>query len=346
MQADPAQMEPFTVRIGEAHAVACPPGQSILEACLAAGVPMPYSCRSGECGECMAVLDDGRVEESPGADPAIFTDADRAKGRILTCLCTPASDLSLDVVLRDGTAAPRIERVNALVDSVERVCGSVVQVVLETPWALAYRAGQYFEWELPGISPNRNFSAANAPGTERITFDIRLYEGGQVSEHVRSSLGVGEMVELIGPFGRFGLSENDHRPAICVAGGTGLAPIKAMVEDAAARGDPRPIRLFYGARTRDDLYDMEQLDALATGHPSFSWTVALSDEPEGTGWSGFRGLVTEAMAADGLYDAFGAEAYLCGPPPMIDAATALLVEAGLDREDIFFDRFLPATARK
>jgi len=336
----------FTVRIDAEHAVSCPEGQSILDACLEAGVPMPYSCRSGECGECMAVLIDGRVDESPGADPAIFNDTDRAKGRILTCMCSPASDLSLDVVLRDGSAAPRIERVNALVDSVERVCGSVVQVVLETPWPLAYRAGQYFEWVLPGISPNRNFSAANAPGGEKIVFDIRLYEGGRVSDHVRETLRAGEATELVGPFGRFGLSANDHRPAICVAGGTGLAPIKAMVEDAVARGDPRPVRLFYGARSRDDLYDLDRLDALAAAHPSFSYVVALSDEPAGSDWSGFRGLVTEAMAEDGLSDAFGAEAYLCGPPPMIDAATTLLVEAGIDRDDIVFDRFLPATSKR
>ena len=129
-------MAAFTVALQDGTAVACETGQSVLEACLAAGLPMPYNCRSGECAECRAVLLSGSVEESPGADPAVFTDADRRKGRILTCL---------EIVLRDGTSAPRIERVSATVSRVERVCASVVQVALDCPQDIAYRAGQDFE---------------------------------------------------------------------------------------------------------------------------------------------------------------------------------------------------------
>ena len=334
-------MAAFIVALQDGTAVACETGQSVLEACLAAGLPMPYNCRSGECAECRAVLLSGSVDESPGADPAVFTDADRRKGRILTCLCAPTSDIGLEIVLRDGTSAPRIERVSATVSRVERVCASVVQVALDCPQDIAYRAGQYFEWIVPGLAPNRYFSAATAPGRAELVFDVRLYPGGAIGGLVQSALAEGDSLEIAGPYGHFGFTANDHRPAICVAGGTGLAPVKAMIEDQLARNTGRRIRLLYGARSRDDLYDIGLLDGWAARSGDFSYAIALSAEPEGSGWAGPRGTVT-ALLADTVYDGFGAEAFLCGPPPMIDAAMPILMEIGLEPDDIYADRFSPA----
>ena len=334
-------MATFTVALQDGLAVACETGQSVLEACLAAGLPMPYNCRSGECAECRAVLLSGSVDESPGADPAVFTDADRRKGRILTCLCAPTSDLSLEIVLRDGTSAPRIEHVSAIVSRIERVCASVVQVALDCPREIAYRAGQYFEWIVPGIAPNRYFSAATAPGRTELVFDVRLYPGGAIGNYVQSGLAPGRTLEIAGPYGHFGFTANDHRPAICVAGGTGLAPIKAMIEGVLARKSGRRIRLLYGARSRDDLYDIGLLDAWAARSGEFSYAIALSAEPQGSDWTGPRGTVTELLA-DTVYDGFGAEAFLCGPPPMIDAAMPVLADIGLEPDDIHADRFSPA----
>ena len=334
-------MEAFTVALQDGTTVACAAGQSVLEAGLAAGLPMPYNCRSGECAECRAVLLSGSVDESPGTDPAVFTDADRRKGRILTCLCAPTSDISLEIVLRDGTSAPRIEHLSATVGRVERVCASVVQVALDCPREIAYRAGQYFELIVPGIAPNRYFSAATAPGRTELVFDVRLYPGGAVGDHVRSALAPGQTMEIAGPYGHFGFTANDHRPAICVAGGTGLAPVKAMIEDELAKKTGRRIRLLYGARSRDDLYDIGLLDAWASRSGNFSYAIALSAEPQGSGWTGPLGTVTELLA-DTVYDGFGAEAFLCGPPPMIDAAMPVLADIGLEPDDIHADRFSPA----
>ena len=331
----------FTVALQDGTAVACAAGQSVLEACLAAGLPMPYNCRSGECAECRAVLLSGSVEESPGADPAVFTEADRRKGRILTCLCAPTSDIALEIVLRDGAGAPRIEQLETTVSRVERVSASVVQVALDCPREIAYRAGQYFEWIVPGIAPNRYFSAANPPGGTALVFDVRLYPGGAIGGFVQSALAEGDPLEIAGPYGHFGFTANDHRPAICVAGGTGLAPVKAMVADALARKTGRRIRLLYGARRQEDLYDIALLDAWAARSADFSYAVALSEEPGASGWNGPRGTVTELLA-DTVYDGFGAEAFLCGPPPMIDAAVPILEEIGVDPDDIYADRFSPA----
>ncbi len=334
-------MPAFTVALQDGTKVPCNAGQSVLEACLAAGLPMPYNCRSGECAECRAVLLSGSVDESPGADPAVFTAADRRKCRILTCLCAPTSDIALEIVLRDGAGAPRIEQVTAAVSRVERVSASVVQVAVDCPREIAYRAGQYFEWIVPGIAPNRYFSAATAPGGAELVFDIRIYPGGAVGGLVRSALAPGDPLELAGPYGHFGFTANGRRPAICVAGGAGLAPVKAMVEDDLARKSGRRIHLLYGARRQDDLYDTALLDGWAARSADFSYAVALSDEPEGSGWDGPRGPVTELLA-DTVFDGFGAEAFLCGPPAMIDAAMPVLEGIGVDPDDVYADRFSPA----
>lgn len=324
---------------GSEMEVACAADQTILDACIAAGLPMPYNCRSGECGECIAQVREGETEEMPGADPAVFTDLDRADGRILTCMCFPRSDVALDIALRDGVAAPKIERVYAMVERIDWRGPNIAEIEVATPWALDFRAGQYFDWLIPGIAPDRSFSAANRPGSETIVFHVRLYPGGAVSSFVKERLGLGDVIEIEGPYGHFGLSENDWRPAIFVAGGTGMAPIRSVLDHAVAHGDRRPMRYFYGARTQTDLYCLDDMAGWAGD--TFSFIPALSDEPAGSGWSGARGLVTEVLERE-IGDAFGAEAYLCGPPAMIDAAIPILRAAGLDAHDIFYDKFTPA----
>jgi len=334
-------MSDFAIEIAGAEAsVSAAADETLLDACLRAGLAMPYNCRSGECGECVATLEAGEIEEMPGADPAVFTDADRRRGRILTCMCFPRGDLRLALALRDGVAAPRIQRVHAMVEALHWHGPRIAEVTITTPGALDYRAGQYFEWVLPGIAPDRAFSAANRPGDDVIRFHVRIYPDGAVGRYLREEMVVGGILELIGPYGHFGFSANGHRPAICIAGGTGMAPIRSVLEDAFARGDARPIRYFYGAREQADLYCLEDMAAWQAANPAFSFIPILSDESDGSDWRGARGLVSETLAAD-IGDAFGAEAYLCGPPPMIDAAIAILLDAGLDEADIHYDKFTP-----
>ncbi|MEJ2120220.1 MAG: 2Fe-2S iron-sulfur cluster binding domain-containing protein [Alphaproteobacteria bacterium] len=334
-------MSDFTIEIaGVESQVPAGADETVLDACLRAGLAMPYNCRSGECGECIAALEAGEVEEMPGADPAVFTDVDRRHGRILTCMCFPRSDLRLALALRDGVAAPRIERVHAMVEAIDWHGPNIAEVALSTPGALDYRAGQYFEWVLPGITPDRSFSAANRAGSDVIRFHVRLYPDGAVGRYINEEMTVGGIVELVGPYGHFGFSENDHRPAICVAGGTGMAPIRAVLDEAFARGDGRPIRYFYGARSQADLYALDDIAAWQEAQPQLRFTPVLSEEPDGSDWPGARGLVTDVLAAE-MGDAFGAEAFLCGPPAMIDAAIEVLLTAGLDEADIYYDKFTP-----
>jgi NAD(P)H-flavin reductase/ferredoxin len=319
----------------------CLHDQTLLDACIQAGIPVSYNCRSGECGECIAHLHHGEVLELPGADPAVFNDTNRAAGQRLLCMCFPRSPLTLDVPLYSDRPAIRPEIINVSVRSIERVTPTIYLVSLATPGPVEYKAGQCFEWMLPGITPNRSYSAANRPGRDHIEFHVRIYPGGKVGAYLERALAPGTAMRIFGPFGHFGFSANDWRPSLCVAGGTGLAPIHAILDDAFARADKRPIRFFFGARNRHELYCTDRLRGWVERAPSFQFIPVLSDEPADSGWTGERGLVTDVVAR-AIDDPFGLEAYVCGPPAMIDAALAVFETAGLSPDDIHTDRFVQA----
>lgn len=316
-------------------------GQSVLDAFLASGVAMPYNCRSGECGECVARLVSGQVHELPGADPATYTDAMRAEGRILTCMCYPRSDIAISVPLRDH-APPRIRDFDAVIERVAWHGERTAQVVVRCPQAIEFCAGQYFEWWAPGAQTPRSYSASSAPGSDRLEFLVRIYPGGQISERLtRRELAAGDVLTLHGPFGTYEFTMADSLPAIFVAGGTGIAPAKSIVAAALAANCARPLHVFHGARDSSELQCSRDLEVLAKQHPQLRFVPVLSDEPVESDWTGARGTVVDALAA-GLGDAFGAEAYLCGPPAMIDKAVCVLERRGVMRSDIYCDKFVPA----
>lgn len=317
--------------------------RTILDSCLDLGVPVPYNCRSGECGECLAQLVAGRVQELPGADPAVFTAEQRDIGMILTCMCYPASDVSVRVPLRAGNA-PRIRQIDAVVLSVTWYGDRTAKVVVRTDETTAFNAGQYFEWHLPQLAQPRSYSVSNTPGSNTMEFLVRMHDGGGVSELLcNGALGVGDILTLRGPFGFYDLNFSEDRSLILLAGGTGLAPVKSIVQHLIEKGSRRPIKVFYGARDQAELRSADTLSELADAHANLTFTPVLSHEPLASGWTGLRGLVTEAMQA-GLVDGFGAQAYLCGPPGMIQAATQILESNGLMSSDIHCDKFTPAGA--
>lgn len=329
---------------GVSDALDLPADRTILDGCLDQGVPVPYNCRSGECGECAAQLVSGQIQELPGADPAIFTSAMREAGMILTCMCYPASDLHLRVPLRSGEAPP-IRTFDGVVVSVAWFGERSVQVSLRVDETVSYQAGQYFEWHVPGLEAPRSYSVANPSGSRTLEFLIRVHENGGVSQKLqRGELAAGDILTLKGPFGSYELDPQDDRMLILVAGGTGLAPVKCIAEDLAARGSRRPVKIFFGARDQEELGYTRSLQALAQTSPHVEFIAALSDEPADSSWEGRRGLVVDSLQ-DMTGDAFGAQAYLCGPPPMFAAATRLLDRMGVAREDIHCDKFSPAGSR-
>jgi CDP-4-dehydro-6-deoxyglucose reductase/ferredoxin-NAD(P)+ reductase (naphthalene dioxygenase ferredoxin-specific) len=197
-------------------------------------------------------------------------------------------------------------------------------------------AGQYAQVSFPG-APARDYSMANMPGDTEIEFHIRRIPGGATSERVASALRVGDPVDVRGPLGSSFLRERHTGPILAVAGGSGLAPIKSIVETALARGLKQPIRLYFGVRRERDLYLVDHLKRLADTHGSLTFIQVLSEQRQSDCCR--AGFVTDAIASD-IQNFDGWKAYLAGPSSMIDAAGPLLIERGLRMEDMHADVFL------
>ncbi|MGE0485042.1 MAG: 2Fe-2S iron-sulfur cluster-binding protein [Gammaproteobacteria bacterium] len=323
-------------------------GERLLDAALAAGLAWPHDCRVGSCGTCRCVITDGRVRSL--TDLAYTLDvADIRAGAVLACQCVLKSDVTVQVALGDRVAVPTAT-VNGTIAACRTLTHDIVelQVALERTAFAGARAGQYLDVAHAGIDAPRSYSLARAPaaaGSNTVTFFVRHVPGGAFTDWLFGADRVGSSLTLAGPYGDF------HRRAgtgrmICVAGGSGLAPIHAIVEAALADGIERDCTVLFGARTQADLYDLDELRALgARWHGAFELVPMLSDEVADSEWNGARGLVTSGIAP--LFAAApwrnGDEAYLCGPPAMVDAAIAALGACGMPETAIFFDKFLDAS---
>lgn len=318
--------EPVTVRADE----------TLLEAGLRQGLDLPYECRNGGCGVCRCVVLHGSVDHGL-YQPAVLTAAQRARGEALMCCATALSDLEIEVPQAGAARAPR-QRYTATVERMERLAPEVMRLMLALPpgQQLDFRAGQYLDIVLDDGS-RRAFSFANAPGTDpRIELHVRRIPGGRFTGHVFDAMKVGDQLQIEGPLGEFTLRDSEQ-PILFVAGATGFAPIKSIVEDAFARGVQRPMVLYWGVRHAADLYALELAERWQREHPNFRVVPVLSeDDPQ---WRGRRGLVHEAMLADHA-DLRGHEVYVCGSVRMVEAAVPAFLAQGLGEDACFTDTFV------
>lgn len=318
--------------------------QTVLEAALKAGLILPYSCGDGACGACKGKVLAGEVSCANYSRGAL-SDAEREAGHTLFCRARPCSDLVLEARSVGRAGDIPVKKLPCRVQRLERVADDVIVLDLKLPASenFVFRAGQYIDILLAD-GQRRSFSIANAPHDGgHVELHVRLIAGGRFTGHVFGAMKERDMLRFEGPLGSFWLHEDSDRPIVLVAGGTGFAPIKALVEHALHIGLARPVTLYWGARTRDGLY----LDALArsweTMLPGFRYIPVLSDGTPDDGWSGRRGLVHEAVLAD-FADLSGHEVYACGAPAMIDAARGSFVsERGLPDTAFFADAFTYAT---
>ena len=323
---------------GVATPVAVRNGETLLDAGLREGLTLPYECRSGGCGKCRCSVLHGEVDHGVYQRSAL-SDAQRALGQALMCCATPLADLEIEV---EGAlpAQPNAARYRAQVARMERLTPEVMRLTLAVQGAAppAFVAGQYINIILAD-GQRRAFSFANPPhDNELIELHVRLIPGGRFTGAVFSTLQVGDELEFEGPFGEFRLSDS-HTPILFVAGATGFAPIKSIVEDAFHRGVQRPMWLYWGVRRRRDLYLLELAQHWQAAHPNFHLVPVLS-EP-GDDWPGRRGLVHEAMLHD-FPDLTGREVYVCGSVKMVEAAVPAFIARGLDEDVCFSDSFLPS----
>jgi len=312
------------------------PDETVLDAALAAGVPYPFGCQSGNCGACKSVILSGSVALEPYSDFAL-TDEERGQGLVLACRSLCESDVEIAWIEGEDLAFHTIRKLACKVAKLERMTHDITAVTLavDSGGPFDFTAGQFARVTFPG-QPPRDYSMANVPGSADLVFHIRHLPGGAVSAFVATSLRDGMPVTVEGPFGVAHLRDAHTGPILAVAGGSGLAPILSIVEAALAKGRRGRIHLYFGVRDERDVYLEAHLQALAAKHPNFASTVVLSQPSAATRRR--TGFLHEAIAAD-FADLDGAKVYVAGPPAMVDALTPVLLARRARREDVHADAF-------
>jgi len=319
-------------------------GQKMLDACLRAGIWLPYACNHGLCGTCKVQVVEGEVEHNEASQFALM-DMERDDGRCLACSATLQSDVVIEADLDEDPDAlhlPMDEYIGTVSD-IKDLTPTIKGVFIELDRQLEFQAGQYINLTVPGVEGARAFSIANPPGeVATIELNIRLVEGGAATGYIHQLLAVGDRLELTAPLGRFFVHKSAPEPTLFLAGGSGLSSPKSMIQELLGAGDQREITLIYGARHRRELYYLELFEELAAANSNFRYIPALSEPLPEDDWSGETGFVHDVAnrVFDGKFE--GHKAYLCGPPPMIDACITSLMQGRLFEEHIFMESFLTA----
>jgi CDP-4-dehydro-6-deoxyglucose reductase/ferredoxin-NAD(P)+ reductase (naphthalene dioxygenase ferredoxin-specific) len=329
----------FKVHIVPAQrTIEVPTGGTILEAALDAGIGYPFGCQSGNCGACKSHLLKGEVTME-GYSEFALSDEEKSRSLILACRAVPWEECEVAWLEEDDLIVHPRRVLACKVVGLDDVTHDIkrVRLSIESGGPFDFSAGQFASVTFDGCAP-RDYSMANVPGDRVLEFHVRRSQGGTVSAYVAEGLKLGDPVRVEGPFGASYLRETHRGPIIAVAGGSGMAPIKSIVEHAIAKALPQHIYLYFGVRTERDLYLDDHFKALAAQHPNLHFVPVLS---EGDGMERRCGLVHEAVAQD--FDEFdGCKAYLAGPPVMVEAATRLFEQRGMRRLDIHADAFYTA----
>lgn len=322
-------------------------GQTVLDAALRQGIYIPHACGHGLCGTCKVQLCDGEVDHG-AANPFALMEVERDEGKTLACCATLQCDATIEAEIEDEPDA-RVIPVRdfaATVRSVTVLTPTIKAFRLALDKPIAFQAGQYVQLEIPGLGQSRAFSIANAPAeverTGEIELHVRIVAGGQGTAYLHDQVQAGDRLRLAGPYGRFFVRQSAAKPMVFMAGGSGLSSPRSMILDLLDGGCPQPITLVYGQRVHEELYYDAQFRALAQQHANFQYVPALSGEAEGSAWAGLRGFVPEAAKAHFGGNFSGLQAYLCGPPPMVEACIATLMQGRLFERDIFTEKFLSA----
>jgi propane monooxygenase reductase subunit len=319
--------------------------QTVLRSAAEQGLMLMHGCKEGQCGSCKSFVLDGDDIELDRYSTFALPDYEKEEGFTLLCRAHVYEDVTIELLnfdedmIRSGLP---IQNAVAEVVSIEEVTHDLRHLVLRliSPAEITFFPGQYVDITVPGAGATRSFSMANTSSREdgRLEFVIKVYPGGLFSSLLDERLRPGDRLDLTGPFGVFTLREGTDEDLIFVGGGAGLAPILALLRSMAERGIDRRAVFYYGARTRRDLCFIPELRALEEKLGNFRFVPALSEPTEGDGWDGEVGLVTDVVRRHEK-DLRRAHAYLCGPPPMVEAAMPLLAELGVGEKHIYYDKF-------
>jgi len=336
----------LTTRDGHTLSFDCSPGQSLIEAAMAASIILPAQCQQGSCGACHADVKSGDYvmsQHNPEVLPAGNADG------ILMCCTTPRSDLSIALPYdRARILFHAIKQRRANIVALEGIAANTVRLELrlvpdEDGSAAEFEPGQYMELGIPGTEEYRAYSLANTPNWDgSLEFFIRLHAQGWFSTFLSEHAQPGMMLNVRGPVGAFGLKEDSMRPRWFVVGGTGIAPCLAMLRRMAEFQDMREARLFFGATQESELFALDELWRLRSELPQLTVDVCVW-KPSGN-WHGFTGTPAEALREALASTITQPDLYLCGPVSLIDSAEDIAAAAGLGSERVFSERFPPRQA--
>jgi propane monooxygenase reductase subunit len=319
--------------------------ETVLDAAFRQGVMLMHGCKEGQCAACKAFLLDGDMDMDPFSTFAL-NEFEEEEGFVLLCRSHAYSDLEVELIgyhedmLQTGIP---LQRITAEVEEIEDLTHDMKRLVLNLvdPPEMQFLSGQYAELYIPGTQEHRAYSMANTPTDDsRAEFIIRVYPGGRFSEDLLDKkLEVGDSITLSVPYGVFTLREKSEGDLIFVGGGSGMAPILSILRHMAESGIERNATFYYGARTKKDLFYLDEIRELGEQLPGeFKFVPVLSEPEEDDEWDGETGMVTDAIN-DLEDDLSEMEAYMAGPPPMIDAAIPVLTNLGLEEEHIYYDKF-------
>jgi len=318
--------------------------QTVLRAAAEQGIMLMHGCKEGQCAACKSFVLEGEDIEHDSYSTFALPDQEKDEGYTLLCRAHVYEDVTIELLnydeemIRSGLP---IQRAVGTVVSNEAVTHDMRHLVLALaqPEEFRFFPGQYVDIALPGSEATRSFSMANISAKDggHLEFIIRVYPGGLFSEFLDSRLAIGDALELTGPFGVFTLRDS---PAdlVFVGGGAGMAPILSVLRSLAERDPGRTATYYYGARGRRDLCFDKELRALEEALPGFTYVPALSEPAEGETWDGEVGLITDVVRRHES-DLRRADAYVCGPPPMVEAAIDVLGDLGAKEGRIFYDKF-------
>jgi propane monooxygenase reductase subunit len=319
--------------------------ETVLNAAFRQGVTLMHGCKEGQCSACKSFLLDGEVDLDKYSTFAL-PEFEEAEGWTLLCRAHAYSDLEVELINYDeeamhGGTPPRT--VQTSVTAVAPLTHDIrlLRLKVDDDEPFSYRPGQYVDIRIPDHEDeHRSFSMANTTSApDELEFMIKLYPDGRFSGLLQEDrLKEGDALEVTGPYGVFTLRSSSPRRLLFIGGGAGMAPILCLLRSMAEAGVERPATFYYGARSTTDLFHVEELEELGRELHDFSFVPALSEAAADDDWSGETGLITEVVERleDDVTDV---DAYLCGPPPMVDAAIALLESKGVPEAHIYFDKF-------
>jgi CDP-4-dehydro-6-deoxyglucose reductase, E3 len=318
-------------------------GETVLDAGLRQGVPLPFECRNGGCGVCKCALLNGELDYGIYQKSAL-SDAERAAGKFLSCCAAPLSDI--EVEYEEGAGRREHARLyTARVERLERLAHDVMLVLLRLQGGerIRFEAGQFINVILED-GERRAYSFTTAPQeTDAVELHIRLVPGGRFTPHVFNEMKTGDTLRFEGPLG-YSAVRDGAKPLILVAGATGFAPVKSVLEHAFREGFKRRLVFYWGVRQRRDLYLAELPERWQREHDNFRFIPVLSEPVPEDRWTGRTGLVHQAILAD-FPSLAGCEVYACGSVKMVEVARPAFLAQGLPEDACFSDAFLPAVQR-